>query len=88
MRLDKGAEISADSKKTREEEARWLGGKLASIENREQVFIAASVKGRHIGQVNSDTPAVSGALFFSTSRGKRETGTCDLVMKICVHAFF
>ena len=47
--VDEGAEIGRNVKVTRDEEADWLGKKLASLERGEEFFLVAEADGKAIG---------------------------------------
>lgn len=47
--VDEGAEIQRDTKVTREQEADWLGTRLADIEKKKSVFLVAEADGRVVG---------------------------------------
>ena len=47
--VDEGAEIYQDTKVTREQEAEWLGTKLANIEKKKSVFLVAEADRRVVG---------------------------------------
>lgn len=49
--VEEGAEITVDTKKTRDEEVDWLARLLSSVEKDRQVAIVAEVDGRFVGQV-------------------------------------
>lgn len=49
--VEEGADITVDTKKTREEEVDWLARLLSSVEKNKQVAVVAAVDGRFIGQV-------------------------------------
>ena len=49
--VEEGAEITVDTKKTRDEEVDWLARLLSSVEKGRHVAIVAEVDGRFVGQV-------------------------------------
>ena len=49
--VEEGADITVDTKKTREEEVDWLARLLTSVEKDKQIAVVAEVDGRFIGQV-------------------------------------
>lgn len=56
--VDEGAEIMAYQKPTREQEAEWLGRKLANMENKKQFPLVAEVDGKVIA--NSEITKYTG----------------------------
>lgn len=49
--IDEGADIARDKKVTREEEADWLGRRLANIEKGAEIGIVAEVGGKGCSQL-------------------------------------
>jgi RimJ/RimL family protein N-acetyltransferase len=68
--VEEGADITVDTKKTREEEVDWLARLLSSVEKNKQVAVVAEVDGRFIGQVEV------------APRGGRSKHVCNLGISI------
>jgi len=83
--VDEGADIDRDKKVTREDEANWLGRRLADIENDRIMGVVADVDGRVVA--NSEVARKSGImdhvgeLGISVKAGFRDIGIGTEMMK-------
>lgn len=52
--VEEGAEIAADTEKTRDQEVEWLARLLSSVEKDKKVSVVADVNGRFVGHVEAE----------------------------------
>ncbi len=86
--VDEGAEIARDHKVTREEEADWLGRKLALLEKGEELSLVAEVDGKVVA--NSEITKLRGysrhvgGLGISIKKGYRDIGIGTEMLKTLI----
>jgi len=83
--VDEGVDIATDQKATREQEADWLGRRLASLEKDEQFSLVAEVDGKVVA--NSEITKRGGyskhvgGLGIGIKKGYRDIGICTEMLK-------
>ena len=83
--VDENADITVDSKYTREGEVNWLAGRLSALENDRVIMVAAEVDGRFVGQA-AVGPKMGrskhvGVLGISLKAGYRDAGIGTELMR-------
>ncbi len=76
--VEEGAEIAADTKKTKDQEVEWLARLLSSVERDKKVSVVADVGGRFVGHVEAEPRGGRsrhvGVLGIALLEGYREIG--------------
>ena len=86
--VEEGVDIYADEQKTREDEARWLGGLLAEVELGDHIHLVVEVAGRLVGSASLERRkrcmSHVGELGILLMNGYREAGIGTKLLEVII----